>query len=204
MIKNVMFDMGQVLLRFERRVFLDRLDISEQDKQLLLKEVFLSREWVQMDLGTLDEPEAELLMQARLPEHLHSDVHRLTSHWDEPLLPVDGMYELVQELKEAGYGIYLLSNASHRQHEYWPKLPVSELFDDTVISADLKIMKPDPDIYRYAMEKFGLIPEEVFFVDDVPANVEGANHCGISGTVFYGDVALLRKGMRQAGIRVRE
>lgn len=204
MIKSIMFDMGQVLLHFDRRIFLDRLDLTEEDKQLLLREVFLSTEWVQMDRGTLDEPEAELLMQARLPERLHNAVHLLSSHWDQPILPIKGMYELVQELKEAGYGIYLLSNASHRQHDYWPTLPVSQLFDGKVISADLGVMKPHPDIYHYAMKKFGLVPGEVFFVDDVPANVEGANHCGIPGTVFHGDVSLLRKALHDAGIHVKE
>ena len=99
MIKNILFDMGNVLIRFDRRVFLDRLDISEADKQLLLREVFLSVEWVRMDRGTLAEPEAEVLMCCRLPAHLHDAVHQLVSLWDEPMLPVAGMAELVEELK---------------------------------------------------------------------------------------------------------
>ena len=121
MIKNILFDMGNVLIRFDRKAFLDRLDISEEDKQLLLREVFLSVEWVQMDRGTLCEETAEPLMCQRLPEHLHSAVHSLVSLWDDPMLPIAGMAELVEELKEKGYGIYLLSNASVRQHEYWPR-----------------------------------------------------------------------------------
>ena len=60
MIRNILFDMGNVLLRFDRQVFLNRLDVSEADKQLLLQEVFLSREWVEMDRGTLREETAEL------------------------------------------------------------------------------------------------------------------------------------------------
>ena len=204
MIKNVMFDMGQVLTCFDRRIFLDRLELPEEDKQLLLQEVFLGPEWVQMDFGSLDEPEALLRMQARLPQRLHNAAYRLCCEWNDPILPIAGMYGLVQELKDAGYGIYLLSNASHRQHEYWPTLPVSKLFDGTVISADLGIIKPDPEIYRYAMKKFGLRPQEVFFIDDVADNVKGANDCGIPGAVFDGDVALLRKNLRKAGVRVSE
>ena len=128
MIRNILFDMGNVLLRFDRQVFLDRLTVTEEDKQLLLQEVFLSLEWVEMDRGTLREETAEPIMCSRLPSHLHEAVHQLTSCWDQPILPMEGMARLVEELKEAGYGMYLLSNASVRQHAYWPRVPGSELF----------------------------------------------------------------------------
>ena len=204
MIKNILFDMGNVLIHFDRRAFLDRLDISEEDKQLLMREVFLSVEWVQMDRGTLWEASAEPLMCRRLPERLHSAVHSLVSCWDEPMLPITGMAELVQELKEDGYGIYLLSNASLRQHDYWSKVPGWQFFDGKIISADEKVMKPHPDYYLRAMERFKLIPGECIFIDDVPANIEGAMYCGIPGIVFHGDAQLLRRQLRDHGIRVTE
>ena len=204
MIKNILFDMGNVLIHFDRRVFLDRLDVSEADKQLLLREVFLSVEWVQMDRGTLAEPEAEVRMCRRLPQHLHSAVHELVSCWDDPMLPIAGMAELVEELKGKGYGIYLLSNASVRQHEYWPKIPGWQFFDGKIISADEKVMKPHPDYYLRAIERFRLVPGECFFIDDVPANIEGALYCGIPGAVFHSDVKLLRSQLRAAGVDAAE
>ena len=204
MIRNILFDMGNVLLRFDRRTFLNRLDVTEEDKQLLLKEVFLSEEWVSMDAGILREETAEPVMCSRLPEHLHNAVHQLTSCWDQPIIPMEGMYELLQELKTAGYGIYLLSNASVRQHDYWPRVPGSEFFDGTLISADEKVMKPQPEIYRLCMERFGLKPEECIFIDDVQANIDGAAFCGIAGVVFHGDVSLLRSSLREAGVRIGE
>ena len=202
MIKNILFDMGNVLIHFDRKAFLDRLDISEEDKQLLLREVFLSVEWVQMDRGTLREETAEPLMCQRLPEHLHSAVHSLVSLWDNPMLPIAGMAELVEELKDNGYGIYLLSNASVRQHEYWPKIPGWQSFDGKIISADEKVMKPHPDYYLRALDRFKLIPGECVFIDDVPANIEGAMYCGIPGIVFHGDVQLLREQLRVKGIHI--
>jgi putative hydrolase of the HAD superfamily len=54
------------------------------------------------------------------------------------------------------------------------------------------------------MEKFHLIPEECFFIDDVPANIEGALYCGIPGAVFHGDVALLRQQLAAAGVAVSQ
>lgn len=204
MIKNILFDMGNVLIHFDRNVFLNRLDVREEEKQLLLREVFLSVEWVQMDRGTLAEPEAEARMRQRLPVHLHDAVHSLVSLWDEPMLPVAGMAELVEELKGNGYGIFLLSNASIRQHAYWSKIPGWQFFDGKVISADEQVMKPHPDYYRIALERFGLKPEECFFIDDVPANIEGALYCGIPGAVFHADVPLLRSQLRSAGVNVAE
>ena len=204
MIRNILFDMGNVLIHFDRDAFLNRLQISDSEKQLLMREVFLSVEWVQMDRGTLWEETAEPLMCQRLPAHLHSAVHSLVSLWDEPMLPVAGMAELIEELKSKGYGIYLLSNASLRQHQYWPKIPGWQYFDGKLISADEKVMKPHPDYYRIALERFQLKPEECFFIDDAPANIEGALCCGISGVVFHKDVPLLRQQLRAAGVDVTE
>ena len=90
----------------------------------------------------------------------------------------------MEELKNLGYGLYLLSNASYRQHDYWPLIPCSKFFDGTLISADVKLVKPQPEIYRLLFKKFSLKPEECFFVDDSPANVEGAHYCGMTGAVF--------------------
>ena len=70
------------------------------------------------------------------------------------------------------------------------------------IAADEGVMKPQPEIYRLCLERFGLKAEECFFIDDVPANIEGACRCGISGTVFRGDADLLRMQLRENGIRI--
>lgn len=204
MIRNILFDMGNVLIRFDRKLFLDRLDVSEADKEILLREVFANVEWAQMDRGTKTEETALESMYKRLPERLYAAAERLTLHWDEPMIPIDGMYALVEELKAKGYGIYLLSNASYRQHDYWPRIPASKFFDGKLISADVHVVKPQPEIYNLCLEKFGLKAEESFFIDDVAANIEGAIHCGLSGAVFFGDAARLRKDLRAAGVDVAE
>lgn len=204
MIRNIIFDMGNVLLCFDRGLFLDRLDVSEEDRALLLREVFVSLEWAQMDRGSLTESTALERMCRRLPQRLHAVAEALVCRWDDPILPMEGMYALVEELKAAGYGIYLLSNASVRQHDYWPRLPVSRFFDGTLISADVKLVKPQPEIYRLLLERFGLEAQECFFIDDSPANIEGALMCGIPGAVFHGDARLLRQALRAAGVNVAE
>ena len=204
MIKNILFDMGQVLIRFDQKYFIKRLGIEDADLDLLLREVYRSVEWVQMDRGTLREEDAFRSISKRLPERLHDAAWKLICMWDRPILEVAGMYELVEELKGLGYGIYLLSNASVRQHDYWPRIPASRFFDGKLISADVHVIKPQPEIYRLCLEKFGLQAEECFFIDDAPANIEGALCCGIAGAVFHGDAKLLRSQLRAAGILVTE
>ncbi len=204
MIRNVLFDMGNVLLHFNRRLFLDRLDVSEAEKQLLLREVFLSVEWVRMDRGTLTDEEAAQSICSRLPQRLHRAVRTMVLAWEDPILPMEGMEDLIRELKGMGYGIYLLSNASLRQHEYWPRIPGSEFFDGTFVSCDHRLLKPQPEIYREMLKKFRLKGEECVFIDDIPANIEGASLCGIPGIIFHGDVPALRRQLKALGLAVSD
>ena len=200
MIKNIIFDMGNVLIKFDRSIFLDRIGVTGEDRELLLREVYLSIEWSMMDRGTLTEEKAAERMCKNLPARLHKYVYALTSEWERPILPIDGIEELVRELKSKGYHLYLISNASYRQHEYWDEIPGSECFEDTVISADVKLIKPQPEIYLYAMYKFGIRPEESVFIDDSGPNVEGAVYSGMNGIMFHGDSKELRRKLRALGV----
>ena len=201
MIQTIVFDMGNVLLRFDPAHFIERAGAAKEDRALLMREVFQSLEWARMDRGSLREPDAVACMCRRLPKRLHGIVHTLVDKWDQPIHPIDGMEELIAELKKAGYGIYLLSNASFRQHEYWPRVPGSRYFDGTLISADTGLVKPQPEIYRLLCNTFSLKEEECVFIDDAINNAEGAFLCGMHPIVFHNDVQELRQKLSLAGIR---
>ena len=91
MIRNVIFDMGGVLIRFDRELFLDRLGLKDPDRTLVRNQVFLSLEWARMDRGSMTEDEAVESIRSRMPACLHWAVEALVKHWDEPLLPIDGI-----------------------------------------------------------------------------------------------------------------
>ena len=201
MIRNIVFDMGQVIIRFEPHTFLDRYEISRDDRKLLENEVFHSIEWVMLDHGVITEDDATDRICKRVPDHLHDIVNDLVHHWYEPLLPVDGMEDLIRALKKAGYRIWLLSNAASNQPKYWAKVPVSDCFDGTLISYEVKMMKPDPEIYRCFTERFGLNPDECLFIDDNCMNVEAAVQCGWNGIVFHGDIKELIRKTAELGIQ---
>lgn len=200
MIRNILFDMGRVLIRFERDLFLDRYDLRPEEKTLLLREIFLSVEWSMLDRGSLCEKEMLEIVCRRIPASLHETAQGLILHWDEPLMPVPGMEELVRELKAAGYHIFLLSNASARQHDYWPRIPGASCFEDTLISADVHLVKPQPEIYRAALDKFRILPEESVFIDDNTLNIEAALNAGMYGIVFHQDLEELRRKLREIGV----
>lgn len=200
MIQNFVFDMGGVLACFDPVRFVARETADPADAQLLLRQVFQSVEWARLDRGSMDDADALAQICARLPARLHPAAERLVSHWDEPILPTAGMAELLGELKAKGYGLYLLSNAAHRQHAYWPRVPGSALFDGTFISADWRLVKPQPEIYRALYARFGLDPRSCFFVDDTPENVEAAQGTGMDGLVFHGEVPELRTELAARGL----
>ena len=109
------------------------------------------------------------------------------------------MAALACDLKNAGYDLYLLSNAA-RQHAYWHDVPGNQWFSGTFISADYHLLKPEAAIYQAFFEKFGLKPEECLFIDDTPANIEASENAGMRGIIFHGDAARLRRQLTELGI----
>lgn len=197
MIKNIIFDMGNVLILFRPEIFINKLNVSQQDAKLLNDVIFDSQEWASLDDGSANEAEAMEIFKNKLPVRLHDQMITLVTQWDIPLLEVEGMSQLIKELKAKGYKIYLLSNASSRQHQYWDRISASEYFDGTVISADVKMVKPDPKIFEHLCEKFSLLPAECFFIDDLEQHVIAAESIGIQGYVFDGNVSKLRQALER-------
>ncbi len=202
MIRNVVFDMGNVLILYDARRYVDTYIEDEEDRILVLEEFFGSVEWVRMDRGDITQEEALSSVCARLPSHLHGKVSFLLDYWHEDTPPFPEMETLVRELKDMGFGVYLLSNTSKKYHHFRRLLPAIEHFDGEFISADYGLLKPDPAIFKAFCEKFSLKAEECFFIDDAPANVEGAMHIGMEGFVYRRNVEKLRAALKAAGVEV--
>ena len=205
MIHNVIFDMGNVLIRCSPKNIIARLGLSAEDSDLLEREVFSEFEWVSMDHGTMTQQEGCERICLRLPERLHEAAGAcIFDWWKPPLDPVPGMAELVREVKAMGYGVYLCSNATSTLHQYFDRIPGSECFDGKIVSEDVKLLKPQHEIYEALFQTFGLKPEECFFIDDSPLNIDGAFAVGMPGAVYIGDMSRLRGRLRAAGIPVKE
>lgn len=195
MIRNIVFDMGKVLLDYDPLAVCRKFTDKKEDVERIGRELFFAEEWILLDRGVITEAEALKRVQSRLPEErLKKLAEDSLAHWHEyNLRPMKGMEELIRSLKEKGYGIYLCSNASLRLRVYEQEIPGSRYFDGTIVSAEERLLKPDPAIYRRLFEKYHLSPGECFFIDDRPENIEGARSCGMDGYCFSdGDAEKLR------------
>lgn len=202
MIKNIVFDMGNVLVKYDAQRFVDRHTHSDEDCGLLMRNIFHSVEWISMDRGTMTQQQGLERICKRLPERLHSIAADLLESWHHDIPPFPEMETLVESLKAAGYKIYLLSNTSARFHDFRVRIPALRHFDGEFISADWGMLKPDPVIYTTFCNHFGLVPAQCFFIDDVAANIEGAQLAGMQGTVYHGEVSLLIDDLKIAGVVV--
>ena len=204
MIRNILFDMGNVLIQFQPGMFIERLGLEGDDAELINRELFQNVEWVMCDRGTLKEDEAADLVAKRIPERLRGYLKPLATAWNTPEDQIPGMEEIAAELAENGYDLYLFTNAGQRHREYWQTFPVSKYFprERVFLSADYGLLKPEPAFYETAVDRFGLNKEECLFIDDNTINAEAALRCGIDTIVFHNDAAELRRKLRQKGIRI--
>ena len=198
MIRNIVFDMGNVLVYFNPLCY---YDLSAEEKKQLLRVTVESAVWPLMDWGVIDEAELLRRIRPRLPEKLYPIAEHMVLRWNEPLQEVPGINALIEELKGKGYGIYVLSNASRRALTYWPTFPVSRFFDGAVFSAPEGYMKPQPELYRILLERYHLKAEESVFIDDRAVNATGALYVGMQAVVFE-DAAYLRHQLRELGVDV--
>ena len=202
-IKNIVFDMGRVLLDFSPEKVLMPYFPNQEDRNLMNEIVFESGEWDRLDAGDFTEDEALERWLVHTPERLRDSLRAMFAEWHRYLTPIDGMAELIRELKNSGYGCYLCSNTSARFSVYWQEREALRLLDGRFVSAFYKLMKPDAAMYQTMFEVFGLEPEECFFVDDRATNIEGAAKLGMRGFLFQTyDVNALRQAMRSEGIRI--
>lgn len=198
MIRNLVFDMGGVLFTYDPAAFVRKYCPNPQDADLVNRELFGAPEWAELDRGTMEDAEYLSLILTRVPERLQTVTAYLFRHWHEMPCPLPEMEPLVRALKESGKKIYLLSNMSARFYRFYRKIPAMRHFDGMLVSADVHAVKPDPEIYRVLFDRFGLTPEECFFVDDTLQNVKAGEKLGMRGFWFRRDVGALRAALRAA------
>ena len=187
MIRNIVLDMGNVLLDYNPNVILDKVFENEEDKQIILKELFGGPEWVQGDLGIITNSERYDGVSRRVPERLHHGLKRCVEEWDICMIPVEGAKDFCRFVRERGYGMYVLSNACSMFYKYFPKYFPLEDFDGIVVSSDEHIVKPDRRIYEIILERYGLEAGECLFIDDRKDNTLGALGVGMNAHIFRND-----------------
>jgi 2-haloacid dehalogenase len=201
-ITAVIFDVGNVLYSWDPRFLYDRLIGDDRALDAFLRDV-VTHEWhFQHDAGRpFAETSAEL--SAAYPEHA-----ALIALWgprfnDSIGGPVSGMDRLVEELAAAQARLFAITNFSA---EFWPPFRAEREtlfghFQDVIVSGAEKLVKPDPAIYRLALERFGIVAEEALFIDDRAENVEGARALGMEAHLFE-NAGTLRTALNALGLPI--
>ena len=190
--RNVVFDMGGVLLRWEPEVYARNVTDNDEDAGLVLEALFKGSAWTLSDAGVFG-PET-VLMEAchALPERLHGAAAEALRRFPSMQAVIPEVNELGRRLKERGYGVYILSNVSSRfRSEFAPRIPLCDVADGALVSAEEHMMKPDPIIFLRFCERFGVEPASCLFVDDTAVNCVGAERAGMHAFHFTGDMDAL-------------
>ena len=186
MVKNIIFDIGNVLVSFCWRELMRELGISEEVQDIFGGTVFGSHWWNELDHGLRDESEIILLLREDNREH-YAEFDLVWENRDRLVKPYSYAKPWVDELRSKGYKVYLLSNYPRdlfKMHEEHGCFPFADSVDGRVVSGFVKMVKPNEDIYEYLMDKFSLKADECVFIDDREDNVKAAVRLGMKGIVF--------------------
>jgi len=183
-IKNVVFDIGNVVVRWApleivRLTFGYSESIEKQSKS-----IFQSDIWLNLNKGLLSENDAKVQYRTTLG-FTELECERLFYYVKQSQILIYGSVELITGCKSSGYNVLALTDNVHEvvshlkaSYTFW------ELFEGATVSAEVGLLKPQPEIYESLLSQYGLKASETVFIDDMPYNVKGAEAVGIKGIQF--------------------
>ncbi len=184
MIKNIIFDIGNVLSDFCWEKFLEERGFDRAMVDRIGRASVWNEDWYEFDKGVYTDEEVVDLFIENDPE-IADEIHKGFDN-------VEGMVRLrprtfpwIKDLKERGYKVYYLSNFSHKAEIQCPdSVSFIPEMDGGILSYKVKMTKPDPEIYKLLLKMYDLKAEDCVFIDDTPRNVEAAEKLGIHGIQF--------------------
>jgi putative hydrolase of the HAD superfamily len=183
-IKNVVFDVGQVLLEWNPAATIARLHADPALQAVIRQQMFEHADWHEFDRGGLSYDDA-IAHFARATGLTPVQTRELIDATRDSLAPIPGTIRLVEDLAASGIRLYLLSNMpastfDHlvRKHTFFSR------FEYLVISGQILLIKPDPAIFEHLVAKTGIVPAESVFIDDIRKNVDAARGCGFQAIQF--------------------
>lgn len=197
-IDTVIFDIGNVLYRWDLRCLFAKLIDDPEELDWFLAHV-VTPEWhFQHDAG---RPFADMVAErSREFPHYADHITAYSKRFPETIPgPVEGMLDLVRALADRGVPIFAISNfGAESWAQFRPSAPIFELFSDIVISGEERLIKPDPAIFRLALSRFDRRPDQCLFIDDRLDNIEAGEAAGLTGHHFSdaGRLAGELKGLR--------
>ena len=192
MIKNIIFDLGNVLLNFKPDEFLLRFTHDKEYIDQFVSKVTRSKVWLELDRGTKSVENARTFFLSKYPQE-KDFLELFFDQWMDMLTPIEENLKILKELKKLGYRLYILSNYIKEAFNYInKKYKFFSLFDGQIISGFENVIKPEKKIYELLLIRYTLIPEECLFIDDVLFFLKPAKRLGIK-TIWNRPITDLRE-----------
>lgn len=184
MIKNLIYDFGKVLVDYDfigqlRKIFDDKCDLDG-----FIKYIKTEQQQQREDRGVESFEQMCENLKIEFPQFTRELEIYKHNYPNLIIGEMPGMFELLTELKQKGYKLYGLSNWCDQVYTTFKQYHIFDLLDGYVVSSDIKIIKPEPEIYDHLLRKFGLKAEECLFADDRKVNIDAALAAGMDGVVF--------------------
>jgi putative hydrolase of the HAD superfamily len=185
-VRNVIFDLGGVVFQWNVEDIVRRFYTDDALRNVAKQEIFKHPDWLEMDRGTLGEEEAIRRFQVRTQRPV-AELQALMLAVRESLVPIEDTIELLHELAQSDVPLYCLSNMPaetfahlRRRHSFL------DVFRGTVISGEIRMIKPDPRIFEHIARRYRLTPAQTVFVDDNEPNTASADALGFKTVLFQG------------------
>lgn len=164
--KNIIFDLGNVLLTFKPKEFLLNILKDEKKVDSFTSKAIMTETWLKLDRGTISVDNAIKKLKADFPEEMDM-IDLFFTHWMDMFKPIKKNVTIAERLKQKGYNLYILSNFILEPcEEVNRRLEFFKLFDGAVYSYQIHHLKPENEMYTHLTETYGLNPEESVFLDD--------------------------------------
>jgi len=202
MIRNIVFDLGNVLLSWNPGEFLLKSGYNEARTKLILENVFKSQAWYSLDNGDITKEEAIDIIASK--SSLKRDqITSLLNLCPEIIYPLQKNIKLLPDLKKQGFKLYYLSN-----YPLWffqetkCRYDFFDFFDGGIISAEVRLSKPDPKIFRTFLDRYGLVPDECLYIDDIYFNVKSAEAIGMK-VIHLSETDSLENKLLEFGVNLK-
>jgi len=190
MLRNIIFDLGNVLISFVPSEFLKKKNYPQNIRNTILKDIFRSDEWKMLDNGDITTREAidSITLKSTLKRE---EIALIFSLRTEVMFPLDNNVRLLPALKKRGFRLYYLSNFpldsfEEIRNDYF----FFRHFDGGIISSEVKLSKPDLRIFKLFLDKYSLLPEECLYIDDLEENVDSARLAGMKALTTFGSESI--------------
>ena len=185
MIRNIVFDIGNVLAGFAWQEYFKSFGFSEEIYERLASATVKSPMWNELDRGEMNDDE---LMEGFIKNDpgIEKEIRDVFKNVKNMIKRFEHAVPWIRELKEKGYGVYIISNfAKKPHHDCIEALDFLEEVDGAILSYQVKLIKPNSEIYDLLCSRYSLKSQECVFIDDTPVNVEAAKKQGMKGIVFH-------------------